>query len=111
MRSHTGWLRPIAAALLWALPAVGSAETVLEIRESVETGAAFERHHLVSCLRLHDHGFCLLSQRAPWARSEPVAHAFALPPACDEAEPPGEPRSLARAGLEPVQPRSPPVLA
>jgi hypothetical protein len=71
MRNRSPWRRTGSGTLLAAFLAVGAFQAAVEVREAADTGAAYEGEHLTTCLRLHDHRFCVFSAREPWARPNP----------------------------------------
>lgn len=111
MKPRSPWRRAGAGALVGALLAMGSLQAVLEVRETADTRVAFEGKHLSSCLRLHDHRFCVFTGRSPWSCPHPVVHLPARTNLPDGAEPVEGERPAARPALVSVQPRSPPLQA
>ena len=62
--------RIIALQLLLGLPVVAGARLVLDTRPPAEASGTVETQHGSGCVRLHDHGLCILILRSPWSRAQ-----------------------------------------
>ncbi len=64
--------RIIALQLLVGLQVVAGARLVLDTRPLAEAHRTVETQHEhgSGCVRLHDHGLCILILRSPWSRSQ-----------------------------------------
>ena len=65
--------RIIALQLLLGLPMIAGARLVLDtrpLRPLAEASGTVETQHGSGCVRLHDHGLCILILRSPWSRAQ-----------------------------------------